>query len=322
MITMFGRYISELVRVTTAAWNRFWFTPTAPHTLAMMRIFAGLMIFYTHLVWSSELLNFFGPEARIPIGFAREFHDSDFGWSHFFWFSNPLILKAIHVVGLLVSMLFAIGFQTRITSVLAFLFAVSYVHRATGALFGLDQINVMLAMYLMLSNCGAVYSVDAWLRRRGRGGDPQPAVMNNVSTRLIQLHMCVIYLFAALGKLQGVTWWDGTAMWLALANYEYQTLDLTGLAAWPLLINFLTHVTLAWELTYSVLIWPKWTRPLMLFLAIPVHLGIALAMGMVTFGLIMLVGNMAFVSPETTEAVVTSFSRKRSGGQSQAANAA
>ena len=32
-------------------------------------------------------------------------------------------------------------------------------------------------------------------------------------------------------------------------------------------------------------------------LAVPLHLGIALAMGMMTFGLVMLIANLAFVSP-------------------------
>jgi hypothetical protein len=35
----------------------------------------------------------------------------------------------------------------------------------------------------------------------------------------------------------------------------------------------------------------------MLAIAIPLHLGIALFMGMITFGLVMLIGNLAFVPP-------------------------
>ena len=34
------------------------------------------------------------------------------------------------------------------------------------AYFGLDRINCLLAMYLMLGPCGARYSLDAWRRRR------------------------------------------------------------------------------------------------------------------------------------------------------------
>ena len=93
---------------------------------------------------------------------------------------------------------------------LAYLAAVSYVNRLPGALFGLDQINCMLAMYLMIGPSGAAYSLDRWLaarragtRLRRRGAD----VSGNIAIRLIQIHMCVIYFFAGLGKLHGESWW-------------------------------------------------------------------------------------------------------------------
>jgi hypothetical protein len=70
------------------------------------------------------------------------------------------------------------------------------------------------------------------------------------------------------------------------------------------LVNIMTHVVVAWELSYCFLIWrPAW-RWWMLILAIPLHLGIAICMGMITFGLIMLVGNMAFVEPSETRALL------------------
>ena len=125
--------------------------------------------------------------------------------------------------------------------------------------------------------------------------DPQPSVLANIAQRLIQLHMCVVYLFAGAGKLLGETWWDGTALWGAFGNFEYQTLDMTWLAAYPLLVNLLTQTILVWEITYCVLVWPRLLRPLVLAMAVPLHLGIGLSMGMMTFGLAMLVGNVAFV---------------------------
>ena len=107
--------------------------------------------------------------------------------------------------------------------------------------------------------------------------------------------MCIIYLFAGMAKLTGPAWWDGTAMWMALGNMEYQSLDMTWLADWPRLINVMTHVTLFWELSYSALVWPRQTRGIVLALAIPLHMGIAICLGMVTFGLAMLIANLAFV---------------------------
>ena len=48
------------------AWNEFWFTPTNPSTLSAIRVFAGAMLFYTHLVWSFDLSGFFGQNGWLP----------------------------------------------------------------------------------------------------------------------------------------------------------------------------------------------------------------------------------------------------------------
>jgi hypothetical protein len=192
----------------------------------------------------------------------------------------------------------AIGLWTRAVSVLAFLFTVSYAYRTPGALFGLDQVNGFLSLYLILGPSGSRFSVDAWRAKRAGRSLDRPSVTANIAVRLMQCQLCVLYLFAGLSKLQGQTWWTGQAVWGGVANQEYQTLDLTWLASWPLLVNVLTHATVAWELSYCVLIWNRWTRPLVLLGAIGLHFGIITALGMPTFGLAMLIANLAFVSPK------------------------
>ena len=158
----------------------------------------------------------------------------------------------------------------------------------------------MLAMYIMLGPCGARYSLDRlWRLRRGDASDPPASASANVAIRLLQIHLCVIYLFTAVAKLEGENWQAGTAVWWAVANYEYQSIDMTWLADWPVLVAVLTHVTVFWELFYCCLIWNRYTRPVMLLIAFAVHGGIALSLGMITFGFAMIYANLSFVSPET-----------------------
>ena len=45
-------------------------------------------------------------------------------------------------------------------------------------------------------------------------------------------------------------------------------------------------------------------------MAVGVHLGIAICLGMKTFGLVMIIGNLAFVYPETVRDVVSWLSAK------------
>jgi hypothetical protein len=121
--------------------------------------------------------------------------------------------------------------------------------------------------------------------------------------------MCVIYLFGGIGKARGTVWWDGTALWLAFATLEYQSLDMVWTVHYPWLLATMAHVTLFWEISYTFLIWPKLTRPIMLILAVFVHAGIGIAMGMKTFGLIMIIANLAFVSPEYVAATAAALGR-------------
>ncbi len=306
------------LRSWSDAWNRFWFQPSQPHTLCAIRVLAGGMLFYTHLVWTLNLEQFLGEHAWLPAKVIRHELDSmgaEAAWSHWFWIQSPTMIGAAHLAALIIFALFAIGMWTRVTSILAWLLAVSYCNRLYGSLFGLDQVNTMLAMCLMIGPSGDLFSVDAWRKRRSRAGqggaasELQPKSSTTIAIRLIQLHMCLIYLFGGIGKMRGATWWNGTAMWFSLANQEYQSADLTWLApAWPI-INGMTHLTVFWETFYCALIWPKLTRPICLACAVLVHGGIALFMGMATFGTIMLVGNMAFVPPSWIERMT----KKRSG---------
>jgi Vitamin K-dependent gamma-carboxylase len=192
-------------------------------------------------------------------------------------------------------------------AVLAYVIAVSYANRITpGVYFGLDRINCLLAMYLMLGPCGARYSLDRiWRLRRGAPTEAPMSTAANLAIRLLQLHMCIIYFFSGLGKLQGQSWWSGDAVWISSAIQEYQYLvDMTWLVRHSWLVNIMTHATVFWELSYCALVWPRLTRPWVLMMAILVHGGIAVAYGMPTFGLVMLIGNLAFVSPETVRAWV------------------
>jgi uncharacterized membrane protein YphA (DoxX/SURF4 family) len=252
-------------------------------------------------VWSLDLGAFFGPHGWLPKEAVGLLQEGTYAWSYLWWLQDsPPALWAAHIAALVVFALLTAGLFSRAMSLLALVATLAYVGRVPGALFGLDQINAMLAMYLVVGPCGDAYSMDRWLKRR-RAGGAMPIEKRwtaNLAIRLVQVHLCIIYLFAGTAKLTGAAWWDGTALWMALGNMEYQSLDMTWLADWPRLINLMTHVTVYWEIFYCALIWPRLTRPVMLALAVPLHMGIAICLGMVTFGLIMLVANLAFVPPE------------------------
>lgn len=291
-------YVSE----TWQAWNKFWFQSVDPATLCLLRLLAGTLIFYTHLVWSLDLQAFLGPEGWLPVEYVRQVQGNQWSVQSVFFYIKPVwLLWTVHIIALLVFFCFMIGLFSRTMAVLAFLFAVSYAHRVSpGAFFGLEKTNCMLALYLMLGPCGARYSVDSLRRaRRGITTPVAPSTAANLAIRLLQVHLCIIYFFTGMAKVIGETWPAGTAVWWAIAIPEYRSIDMTWLANWPVFVAMATHATVFWELSYWALVWNRFTRPLVLWMAVFVHGGIALVMGMITFGAGMIIANLAFLRPQT-----------------------
>jgi hypothetical protein len=338
MITALRIYVDD----AWEAWNDFWFAPANPATLSAIRVLAGAMLLYTHFVWSFDLMGFFGPDGWLPTDLVHEVHESmndpdglgltavkpPLMWSHFDIIQSPKLIWTVHITALVIYFLLTIGFFSRTMAVLGFLIAVSYAHRVTpGANFGLDKINCLLVLYLILGPCGARYSFDRlWRLRKGAPKEVPASSFANMAIRLIQVHMCIIYLFSALGKLQGRWWLTGDATWYSIATLEYQTMDMTWLLHHEWLVNFLTHLTVFWELTYAALVWPRFTRPWMLLVAVFIHGGIIFALGMPTFGLVMLIGNLAFISPQAVQKVFDPIARLVTlavvGGEGQGGGAA
>jgi len=291
-----------------AAWNRFWFAPTDPTTLAAVRICTGMVLLYTYVTVTPQLFRFIGPNAWIDAAAMEEIRRPDgpigawWGWSIYFLVSSPWAVGLIHTAFLGCLVAFTIGLFTRIASILVWVGHLSFIHGAFMAWSGMDAVLAMLTFYLMFSPAGAALSVD---RRRRRETIPPPTSWSaNLGIRLIQIHMAVIYLSAGLAKLQGARWWDGTAVWSVMMMQEFAPFDLSWIGRLgdvPCLVisNAGVLLTLGFEISFVFLIWNPTIRPVLLLLALVMHAGIGLFMGMSAFGAAMLTGCLAFVHPAT-----------------------
>lgn len=315
-------------RALAGAWDDFWFRPVDPSTLCLIRVLLGAMLLYTHVVWSKDLSAFFGPDGYLPQEVVEASRTARlvpeevrgginpdyprYVFSYIEYLGDGWLLRLVHGVNLLVFFCLMIGLFSRTMAVLACFSAICYAtHVSPGAYFGLDKINCMLALYVMLGPCGARYSVDRLLKlRRGAPADTKPSISANLALRLVQLHLCVIYLFAGLGKLQGEQWWNGSATWFAISSYEYRSIDMTWLAWCLPLVDFLTHTTVFLEVFFCCLVWNRWARPWVLLAAAGMHLFIGAAMGMIEFQLAMIFALLAFVTPATIQKLCNPIARR------------
>jgi len=298
------------VQVVASAWNTFWYSPGDPTVLGFMRLFVGGMLFYTHLVWGLNLQAFLGSSGWNSPDVLVVVQEGQMAPS-FWWYVTDQWLLPVHCACLGILFLFWIGFATRVTSVLSMVITISYSYRAHMSNFGLDQINAILCLYLCIGPSGAVLSVDRWLavwkaRRRAARRKlsfvippVKPSITANLAIRLVQIHFCVIYTYAGLSKLQGGAWWSGEAVWLAFANLEYQSLNMTWIAWYPWISDLMTHSTIMWEISFAALVWVRPVRPIVLAIGFGLHAGIGGMMGLWTFGLIMIFGHLSFWPAET-----------------------
>jgi predicted DCC family thiol-disulfide oxidoreductase YuxK len=316
LLTGPAAYLLELSRTVGRAWNRFFFSPADPTALGLIRVVVGLLLLWNLAVYGLDLHAFLGSQGWADPDVVRLFQGerSPYAWS--FWLLVPdSLLRPAWVVCMVILALYTVGLFSRVTAVLAWAIVVSTVRRSPVTVFGFDQVVSTLALYLAVTGAsGQAVSLDRfWARvREGRAvaarrrrdgrwivppGVPPASISANLALRLIQLHLVLIYCMAGLAKLQGEAWWTGMAIWGTLASGEFSLLDFTWLAAWPTVMNLLTHATLALELGYGVLIWVKVLRPIVVAAVLAMHLGIALtAPGLAEFGLAMIAANLAFVS--------------------------
>jgi len=285
------------------AWNTFWFTPSDPLPLAVVRIATGILLSWSCVVWLLDADAFFGAGGwQAPENVWRS-NDQPWQWSWYFAAASPTAVRVLAGIALAAAILLTLGLFTPLAAVVSLAGLVSAANRAPLNVFGFDDMLGLLLIPLVIGPSGAALSVDRWLMPAPRTA--VPSVRATIALRLLQVQLCVVYFFSGCGKLLGASWWEGTALWGAIANEQYRTLDLTSLARHPLVVNALTLATLWWEVGYAALVWPRLTRPAVLAMALPVHLGIGLAMGMMEFGLAMLAANLAFVPADTFRSLVS-----------------
>jgi len=320
------------------SWDWFWFTPTDPITLGLIRLCVGLVVLYLHIGYTFDLLSYVSRDLAWVDGklsdhvrhdwpvfaFTGDWYTPDqqigkgqFTWSIFFHMSDPVWIYTFHACLLVVIVLFTLGLWTRITSVLVWAGAIGYIHRAPTTLFGMDTIMIVLLFYLMIGPSGAALSLDRLLetrRQRRRFGPDyvpplEPSVTANFIIRMIQIHFCFIYEASGLSKLLGSTWWSGTALWATFANVSFAPVNVPiyrwGLEVlvqyrwlWELAMEGGVVFTLFLEIGLPFLIWMPRWRWLMIAGSTLLHLGIGLFMGLVTFSLFMLCLLSSFLPPE------------------------
>jgi hypothetical protein len=185
--------------------------------------------------------------------------------------------------------LLLVGLFSRSAAVVAWFLQLAAANSAGLLAYGADNFITIGLFYLMIAPLPDRWSLD-WRKSAHRKANPH---LIGFHQRLLQIHLCLIYFFSGLTKCLGAGWWNGSNIWRALISPPFDLLPIGLVASWGALLPALGIAICLMETSYALLIWPRWSRRLILYGICAMHVAIGLVMGMYLFAFIMLVLNIA-----------------------------
>lgn len=270
-----------------------------------------------------------GPGSPWTPALARELLGQT-GWFSFLTLSDDAAYFGLcYGLALVTAALFLVGWHTRLISILFALVVTSFHGRCIFMTDGGDNLVVLMAIYLMFTDCGRRCSLDA--RRRSRvvsdtairpssthGVLPArqqavlvrrmlSTVLHNCGMFVIAAQVCILYGAAGLYKVQGGMWRDGTAL--------HYVLNLDLFQPWPalsaqvdshrLLATIAAYVTVLVQIAFPFSVISR-VKYVVLCVLLAMHIGIAVLLGLPVFSGAMIIADAVFLPDRLITRVVRS----------------
>jgi hypothetical protein len=173
-------------------------------------------------------------------------------------------------------------------------------------------IMVAVLFCLIWADCSGWPSVDAWRRRRSLSLG-MPLLQPIWPLRLMRIQMAVMYMTSGLFKLLGPGWRSGSTVYYATTQNIYGRV----LHVYPVpeglgwMLTALSYATVAWEITFPLMMLHRVTRTAAVLVGVGLHLGVGATMEVGPFSLMILMCYSAFISPDQARRVVGWLSQRR-----------
>jgi hypothetical protein len=205
---MIGRGVR---RVTSAA--------LGPYQSAVVRIgFAGTWLLYLLREWPHRR-ELYGPDGPWSWELGHRLVESNHAFSVLMWNDGTVWFETVYALAVLSAVALALGWRTRLSSVLFMVGVLSLQNRSVFMGDGGDNIIHLMAIYLVLTRCARVWSLDARRTARHGSGRDVPGIV------LWALAGAVLAAVSALGDLTAgwalVYWglWGVQGLWWAVRRF-------------------------------------------------------------------------------------------------------
>lgn len=270
--------------------SEFFFAEEVPYGLAVARMLLPLVLLLVMVPrWfhARELFSIDGAAAPLA---------DNYGYFDFLPVPGGTLAVALATLLVVTLLTSSLGWCTRL-SLCVSLILYTYLN-LLDCLSTLTKYSAIAAhglLILSLSNCGAVWSIDSFLRKRtlvrdGAADDDarlRPQRFPVWPRRLMQLMIGIVYLGAAFTKMHTPAFFSSDQMlhWL-LTNVNNANPIGEQLSFYPATLVVSAYVTVLWEVLFVFLAWRGWNRVIMLGLGVFFHIGTTFLLGLYIFPLV------------------------------------
>lgn len=234
----------------------------------------------------------------------------------------PAYFEVVFHLGLLIALLWTLGLKARWLTPLTLVFWRGLHERNPMLWDGGDNLMSLLLVYACFANVSACWSLDAALARAApaRPSPEAPAqgtvgcagILHNGAMLAMAVQLCLVYGIAGLTKVQGEVWRNGTALYFAFADPEHAWPGVTDwLSRNGVVLTLLAYATVAFQVSFTFLLFlNRRTRALAVCVALLFHVGIALCMGLISFGVFMMAADLTLIEDDQYDAIAAWVRRR------------
>lgn len=280
--------ISNQTGIMRDRFRQFFFAKEVPYGLAIVRMLVPLVLLGTVCTrWPHARELFSADGAPAPLADLFRYYD------------YLPVLPGTVAVGLFAALGFflfccTIGWMTRFSLIAS---TVLYTYFCCMDCISMATKYSVIASHVLfilsLSNCGAIWSVDSWLKgRRAARSWPQYSKTELPRfeiwpQRLMQILIALVYFGAAITKLHTPGYLEGDQIiYWAMSRYNNPHLMGEFLTLFPIIVTVMSYVAIVWEMVFIFVVWRKWGRPFALALGAAFHIGTHFSLGLNIFPMI------------------------------------
>ena len=282
--------------------DQFWFRPRDLYMLSLFRVGLGVTLFVMYSVRFMEIELFYFNNGLVDAEVAKLYYNK-FNEPLFYLFpSTDFLIYLFHILFLVGLLLITFGLSNRVFVFVVFLLHLSFIQRNHFIVYGADLYATFWLFFLCFMKSGSHFNLITLFRKKYLGlkkvTSEECDLLTSVGVRLMQVELCISYGMTGLEKLKGMNWWEGSAVWYVMGNQQIVPFDFSFFYNVPVIIAFMSFSVLAFEIYFPMAIWQEKLRPLWIFFGVMFHLLTSLFMGLVYFGLIMMISYFLWLKKE------------------------